>query len=298
MPFLKVALFFLLLAALTKPIGLYMRRVFSGERTFLEPVLRPVERLLYPALRASTRSANSHGRPTPWPCSSSAWPVSSSTYAIQRLQHVLPLNPDKLGAVAAELAWNTAVSFTTNTNWQAYVGEATMSHLTQMVGAGVPQLRLRRYRNGHRHRRHPRSRARQSCATPRQLLGRSGARHALDPAAALAGHRDRARSRRASCRTSTPTQEVTTLDGAEQKIAQGPVASQEAIKELGTNGGGFFNANSAHPYENPTPFTNLLQMFLDPLDRGGPDLHARLDDRQTAARLGGLRGDVDPLPRA
>ena len=171
-----------------------------------------------------------------------------------------PLNPDKLGAVAPDLAWNTAVSFTTNTNWQAYVGETTMSHLTQMVG----------------------------------LAFHNFASAAVGIAVAIAVIRGIARQKSATLgnfwvdlvratlwlllplslvsaivlmsqgvvQNFSASAEVRTLEGATQKIAQGPVASQEAIKELGTNGGGFFNANSAHPYENPTPFSNLFQMFI------------------------------------
>jgi K+-transporting ATPase ATPase A chain len=259
MAFVKVALFFLLLLALTKPMGLYMRRVFSGERTFVDPLLRPVERLIYRLCGIDAQREQS------WQAYTMAMLVFSAaglllTYAIQRLQHVLPLNPDKLGAVAPDLAWNTAVSFTTNTNWQAYAGEATMSHLTQMAGMAFHNF----------------------------------ASAATGIAIAIAVIRGIARQKSATLgnfwvdlvratlwillplslvsaillmsqgvvQNFNPTAEIRTVEGATQRIAQGPVASQEAIKELGTNGGGFFNANSAHPYENPTPFTNLVQMFL------------------------------------
>lgn len=259
MAILKVVLFFALLLALTKPIGLYMRRVFSGERTFLDPLLRPVERLLYRIGGVDDRREQS------WQQYTLAMLIFSAaglllTYAIQRVQHLLPLNPDRLGAVAPDLAWNTAVSFTTNTNWQAYVGEATMSHFTQMVG----------------------------------LAFHNFASAATGMAIAIAVIRGIAREKSATLgnfwvditratlwillplslasaivllsqgvvQNFDASTTVTTIEGATQKIAQGPVASQEAIKELGTNGGGFFNANSAHPYENPTPFTNLFQMFL------------------------------------
>jgi K+-transporting ATPase ATPase A chain len=255
----KVALFFLLLLALTKPIGLYMRRVFCGERTFLDPLARPVERLIY------RLSGVDEKREQSWQAYTIAMLVFSLagllvTYAIERLQQFLPLNPDKLGAVAPDLAWSTAVSFTTNTNWQAYAGESTMSLLTQMVA----------------------------------LTFHNFASAAVGIAIAIAVIRGIARHKsatlgnfwvditRATLRLLLPlslvsaivllsqgvvqnfnaSTEVRTLEGGTQTIAQGPVASQEAIKELGTNGGGFFNANSAHPYENPTPFTNLFQMFL------------------------------------
>jgi K+-transporting ATPase ATPase A chain len=259
MAFVKVALFFLLLLALTKPIGVYMRRVFCGERTFLDGILLPIERLIH---RLSGIDAQ---REQSWQAYTMAMLVFSGaglllTYAIERLQHVLPLNPDKLGPVAPDLAWNTAVSFTTNTNWQAYVGEATMSHLSQMVA----------------------------------LTFHNFASAATGMAIAIAVIRGIARQRSATLgnfwvdlvratlwillplslvsaivllsqgvvQNFNASTEVRTLEGATQKIAQGPVASQEAIKELGTNGGGFFNANSAHPYENPTPFSNLFEMFL------------------------------------
>jgi K+-transporting ATPase ATPase A chain len=259
MALLKVALFFLLLLALTKPIGLYMRRLFSGERTFLDPLMRPIERLIY------RLSGVDEKREQSWQAYTLAMLAFSGvgllvTYAIERLQHILPLNPDKLGAVAPDLAWSTAVSFTTNTNWQAYVGESTMSHLSQMVA----------------------------------LTFHNFASAAVGIALAIAVIRGIARQKSATLgnfwvdvtratlwlllplslasaivfmsqgvvQNFNASTEVRTLEGATQMIPQGPVASQEAIKELGTNGGGFFNANSAHPYENPTPFTNLFQMFL------------------------------------
>ena len=185
------------------------------------------------------------------------------TYALQRLQHVLPFNPQDFGAVAPHSSFNTAVSFTTNTNWQGYAGEATMSYLTQMAGLAW----------------HNFISAAPGIASPWRS-------RAASPAA-----RERARRRRIGnfwvdlmrsivyvllpISSSSPWSwspgrdpeplallEVTTLEGAKQMIAMGPVASQEAIKELGTNGGGFFNANSAHPFENPTPLTNFLEMFL------------------------------------
>ncbi|HXH93062.1 MAG TPA: potassium-transporting ATPase subunit KdpA, partial [Thermoanaerobaculia bacterium] len=129
---LKIAIYFLLILTVTKPLGLYMRRVFCGERTFLDPLLRPVERFVYRAGGVDEK------REHDWMQYTIAMLLFNSvgllfTYAILRLQHLLPLNPDKLGAVPPDLAWNTAVSFTTNTNWQAYSGESAMSHLSQMV---------------------------------------------------------------------------------------------------------------------------------------------------------------------
>jgi K+-transporting ATPase, KdpA len=256
---LKIVVFFLLILAVTKPLGLFMRRVFSGEKTFLDPVLRPIERLVYRV--GGVDETREHD----WMQYTIAMLLFSGvglllTYLIQRFQHLLPLNPDKLGAVAPDLAWNTAVSFTTNTNWQAYVGETIMSHLTQMVGltfhnfvsaaTGIA-LAIAVIRGIARHSSKTLgnfwvdlTRATLWVLLPICLVS---AVVLLSPGAIQNFH---------------PTTEVTTVEGKIQKIPQGPVASQEAVKDLGTNGGGFFNANSAHPYENPTPFTNLLEMFL------------------------------------
>jgi K+-transporting ATPase ATPase A chain len=257
--FLKVAVFFLLVLAVTKPLGLYMRRVLSGERTFLDPVLAPVERAVYRLGGVDPR------REQDWKAYASSLLAFSvlgvlGVYALERLQGLLPGNPDRLPAVPPALAWNTAVSFVTNTNWQAYAGEATMSHLTQMAALAVQNF----------------------------LSAAAG----LAVAAAVIRGIARAEARtignfqvdltRATLYILLPlsilsavllmsqgvvqgfsaSAKVATLDGAAQTIPLGPVASQEAIKMLGTNGGGFFNANSAHPYENPTPATNLLGMLL------------------------------------
>ncbi len=256
---LEIAVYFGLVLAVTKPLGLFMRRVFSGEATFLDPLLRPVERLVY---RVGGVNEN---REHDWLQYTTAMLVFNGiglllTYAIQRLQHLLPLNPDRMGPVPADLAWNTAVSFTTNTNWQAYSGESTMSHFTQMAGLTFHNF--------------------VSAATGIALaiaLIRGIARGTsktignfwvdltrctlwiLLPISLIAAV---VLESQGVIQNFRPAIEVRTLEGKPQRIPQGPVASQEAIKELGTNGGGFFNANSAHPYENPTPFTNLLQMFL------------------------------------
>jgi len=252
---LKVVLYFALLLAITKPLGLYMRRVFCGELRFGKVLERFVFRLC----------GIDEKREQTWQAYTLAMLVFSAiglllTYAIERLQQLLPLNPDRMKAVAPELAWNTAVSFTTNTDWQAYSGESTMSHLTQMVGltfhnfasaaAGIA-IAIAVIRGI----------ARQKSATLGNFwvdlvratlwillpLSLAGAIVLLSQGV---------------IQNFKAAAEVHTIEGSVQRIAQGPVASQEAIKELGTNGGGFFNANSAHPYENPTPFTNLFQMFL------------------------------------
>lgn len=256
---LKIAIYFLAILAVTRPMGLFMKRVFSKERTFLDPLLGPLERLVYRA--GGVDSTREHD----WMQYTIAMLVFNGvgllfTYAIQRLQHLLPLNPDKLGPVAPDLAWNTAVSFTTNTNWQAYTGESTMSHLTQMVGLTFHNF--------------------VSAATGIALaialirgIARGNAKTignfwvdmtratlwVLLPLSFVAAL---VLMSQGVIQNFRPSVVATTIEGKVQTIPQGPTASQEAIKELGTNGGGFFNANSAHPYENPTPFTNLLEMLL------------------------------------
>jgi len=250
---LKILFYFVLIVAVAKPLGVYMARLFTRKKS------NAVERAIYRLTGVDETKEQT------WTAYTIAMLVFSGvtlllTYAIERVQHLLPLNPDKLGAVAPDLAWNTAVSFTTNTNWQSYSGESTMSHLTQMAG-----LTLHNFLS----------------AAVGIVLAVAIIRGVARVSAATIGNFwvDLTRCTiwllLPLCTVSAllfvsqgviqnfhPTQQVTTLDGKVQKIPQGPVASQEAIKELGTNGGGFFNANSAHPYENPTPFSNLLQMFL------------------------------------
>lgn len=257
--FLKIGVYFLLVLAVTKPLGLYMRRVLSGERTLLDPVLGPVERLVY---RLGGVDAK---REQDWRSYAASMLVFSvagvlGVYAIERLQGLLPLNPDHLPAVSPALAWNTAISFVTNTNWQAYTGESTMSHLTQMAalalhnflsaatGIAIAVAVIRGI-------------ARAEAKTIGNFwvdLTRSTL-WILLPISLVAAI---ALMSQGVVQTFSASAKVTTLDGATQTVPLGPVASQEAIKMLGTNGGGFFNANSAHPYENPTPATNLLQMLL------------------------------------
>ncbi|MBV8547158.1 MAG: potassium-transporting ATPase subunit KdpA, partial [Acidobacteria bacterium] len=256
---LKIAVYFLLILAATKPLGIYMKRVFCGEKTFLDPLLRPIERTVYRTSGVDPRKEQD------WKQYTIAMLVFSGvglllTYAIQRVQHVLPLNPDHMAAVAPDLAWNTAVSFTTNTNWQAYSGESTMSHFTQMVGltfhnfvsaaAGIA-LAIALIRGI----------ARNSAKTIGNFwvdLTRCTLWVLLPLSLVLATFF----LSQGVIQNFRPAIAATTIEGTIQKIPQGPIASQEAIKELGTNGGGFFNANSGFPYENPTPFSNLLQMLL------------------------------------
>lgn len=255
---LQIVLYAGLLVLLIKPLGLYMARVFTGNWTPLDPILRPVERLIH-------RLSGVH------PEQEQHWTTYTSTmllfnfaglvflYALQRLQHLLPLNPQAFGPVAPETAFNTAVSFTSNTNWQSYAGESTMSYLVQMAGLTVQNFL--------------------SAATGIALalvLIRGFARHSAQTLGNF--WVDLVRTTlwvllplslvlalvlvwQGVPQNLQAYVNATTVEGTSQTIAQGPVASQEAIKMLGTNGGGFFNANSAHPYENPTPLSNFLELL-------------------------------------
>ncbi|HVJ52553.1 MAG TPA: potassium-transporting ATPase subunit KdpA [Aliidongia sp.] len=254
----QIALFCILVIALTRPLGQFMTRVFNGERTFLSPVLRPVERGFY-AL-AGVRENDEQD----WLIYGAAMLIFNLVcaillYAMLRLQDVLPLNPQGQSALAPDLALNTAVSFVTNTNWQFYSGETTMSYFTQMLGLTVHNF--------------------VSAATGVALaiaLIRGFARRSAKTLGNFWVDLTRC------ClyillpisivyalflvwqgvpQTLGAYVDAATLDGVKQTIAVGPVASQEAIKMLGTNGGGFFNANSAHPFENPTALSNLIQMI-------------------------------------
>ena len=245
-------------ALLAVPVGDYIARVMTGERTFLHPVLGPVERLAYRSLRLSPDREQS------WKAYARSLLVFSlasiaGLYVLQRIQGVLPANPDGFAAVPPYLALNTAVSFVTNTDWQNYLGEQTMSHLTQMAGlavqnfvsAGVGLAVAIALIRGLTRRRSETlgnfwvdlTRAVLFVLLPLSIL----------LASVLMG--------RGVVQNFYGQREVVTVAGASQKLPGGPVASQEAIKELGTNGGGFYNANSAHPYENPDPVTDFLEML-------------------------------------
>lgn len=255
---LQLGIFCLLVLLLTIPLGRFMKRVFSDERTFLDPVLRPVERTIYRV--CGINPATEMG----WAEYAIAMLMFSMAgmlllYGIERMQGFLPLNPQALGAVGPSLAFNTAASFTTNTNWQAYGGETTMSYLTQMAGlafhnvvsaaAGIA-VAIAIIRGF----------VRRSARTLGNFwfdLTRATLWILLPLSIVLA----LALVWQGVPQNFEPYVHAETVEGATQIIAEGPVASQEAIKELGTNGGGFFNANSAHPYENPTPLTNLLEML-------------------------------------
>jgi K+-transporting ATPase ATPase A chain len=252
---LQIALYCAIIIAITKPFGGYLTNVFDGKVTFL----RPLERAFY-ALCRIDENEDQH-----WVIYGVAMLVFSvagfaSLYALQRLQAVLPFNPQKLPAVAPDLAFNTSVSFISNTNWQSYVPETTMSYLVQMWGLTVHNflsaatgiaLAVALVRGF----------ARRSAATVGNFwvdMTRCTL-YILLPVSIVAGlfFVWQGVPQNLSAYTT-----ATTLEGAKQIIAQGPVASQEVIKMFGTNGGGFFNANSAHPFENPNALTNLVQMIL------------------------------------
>ena len=286
--FLQIALFCLLVLALVRPLGGYMARLYQGERVLLSPLLRPVEGLLY---RAAGRAATGEQSWLTYALSMLAFNAAGLllTFAVLRFQDVLPLNPQGLPALSPDLAFNTAVSFATNTNWQAYGGESTMSYFSQMVGLAVHNFT--------------------SAATGIALavafirafaraeapgignfwvdLTRTVLYLLLPFALALA----LVLVWQGMPQNLDPYASATTVEGARQTIAQGPVASQVAIKMLGTNGGGFFNANASHPYENPTPLSNLLQMVaIFAIGAGLTNCFGRLvkDERQGWAILAAM----------
>ena len=255
---LQFVVFSAILLASVRPVGAYLARVLEGERTWLDPLLRPIERLIY---KLSGVEADHEMNWREYAFAMLGFSAISllMTYGIERLQALLPWNPQKLAAVGPDLAWNTAASFTTNTNWQSYTPETTMSYLTQMAGlayhnflsaavgiaVAVALIRgIKRTVSG--------TIGNFWVDSTRILL------YVLLPASILYALVLVAQGVPQNLH---PYTQATTLEGQTQTIAQGPVASQEAIKMLGTNGGGFFNANSAHPFENPTPLTNLLQML-------------------------------------
>src|SRR5467141_5134877 len=255
---LQIGLFSLIVVLITRPFGGYMTRVFAGERTFLSPLLRPVERLVY------------------WCCGvdeteEQSWLIYAvsmlffglagfvTLYALQRLQWYLPFNPQRQAGVEQVLAFNTSVSFVTNTNWQSYVPETTMGYLVQMAGLTV----------------HNFASAAVGIALAIALIRGFARREAkaignfwvdltrttlyvLLPLSIVVGLFFVWQGMPQNLGAYV---DATTLEGAKQTIAQGPVASQEVITMMGTTGGGFLNANSAHPYENPTPLTNLIQLL-------------------------------------
>ncbi len=264
---LQILIYLAVLLLLTKPLGIYMARVYNGEHTFLDRILSPVERLIY-RLASVDPSQEMN-----WKVYAVAMLLFNLTgllfvYLLQRMQALLPLNPQGFGAVSPDSSFNTATSFATNTNWQGYTGETTMSYLTQMLGMTVQNF--------------------VSAATgmailvafirslvrqPTQKLGNfwvdltRSTLYILLPLSiilALALVSQGVVQNFSAYKTAGLLQPTIDANGnmvIEQTLAMGPAASQIAIKQLGTNGGGFFNANSAHPFENPTPFSNLLEML-------------------------------------
>ena len=254
----QIIFFFLLVLLIAKPMGLYLTAVFNGRRTWLSPVFRPVERILYRI------SGVDEQREQDWKIYATAMLAFTAVsllllYLIERLQDILPLNPNGVGKVDPLLAFNTAVSFSTNTNWQNYSGETTMSYLTQMAGLAFHNF---------------------ASAAVGVVLAVAVIRGLTRHSARSLGNFWVDLTRcflyillpicfvyalflvwQGVPQNFNAFIHVTGVQGFAQTIAQGLVASQEAIKMFGTNGGGFFNANSAHPYENPTPFTNLIEML-------------------------------------
>jgi K+-transporting ATPase ATPase A chain len=273
--FLQLAIFVLVLLAVTKPLGLYMAKVFSGERTLASKVLGPVERLIYRICRVNVKEEQH------WVVYVAAMLMFNLAgllllYGLQRLQYYLPLNPQEFAGIKPDLAFNTAVSFTTNTNWQSYSGESTMSYFVQMTGLAVHNfvsgatgivLALVFIRGIARRESKTignfwvdLTRCTLYVLLPFCLIGAlalvsQGVVQNFSPytqATLVEAQQVAVESGDGATATETRTDQV---------IAQGPVASQEIIKQLGTNGGGFFNANSAHPFENPTPLSNFIQML-------------------------------------
>jgi K+-transporting ATPase ATPase A chain len=271
----QIGLFFLVTLLVTRPIGVFMMRVFNREKTFLDPALRPIERLVY------WLTGVDESREMRWTEYTISMLLFSGVsmallYFIERTQHWFPFNPQKLSNVDPSLAWGTAASFTTNTNWQAYSGEATMSYFTQMMGLayhnfvsaavgivlaivvirGITRKETDKLGNFWV----DTTRCLLWVLLPVCIVGSlvlvsQGVVQNLKPYTTV----DLVQPYTAQ--VTSPDGKTTTQVVTQQVIAEGPVASQEIIKELGTNGGGFFGANSAHPFENPTPFSNLLEML-------------------------------------
>ena len=280
---LQILFFLVIVLLVTKPLGVFMTRVFNREKTFMDPVLRPVERVLY---RLTGVDENREMRWTEYAASMLLFSLASMVvlYLMQRLQGYLPFNPQKFGAVSpAHLAFNTAASFTTNTNWQAYSGESTMSYFTQMAGLAYHNfvsaavgiaLAIAFIRGVARRQRDTIGNfwvdlvrcslwvLLPTCIIGALLLVSQGVVQNLRPydtAKLVEPYQVQ--------KIGPDGKPMIGADGkpvmdtvTDQTIAQGPVASQEFIKEFGTNGGGFFNANSSHPFENPTPFSNFIEL--------------------------------------
>src|SRR5213592_822090 len=279
---LQIGVYLLCIAAVTPPLGRFMTRVFNRERTWLDPVLRPIERLIY---RTTGVDETHEMRWTEYAFAMLAFSVVSMLvlYLMQRVQQWLPWNPQGFGAVPPALAFNTAASFTTNTNWQAYSGESTMSYFTQMAGlayhnfmsAAVGIVLAIAFMRGIARRQmqtlgnfwvdlvrcnlwvlFP------VCIVGALVLVSQGVVQNFKPHdTAKLVEPMRIQKAGPDGKPIVDVQGKPVMDTVtDQTIAQGPVASQEIIKELGTNGGGFFNANSSNPFENPTPLSNLIEL--------------------------------------
>jgi len=257
--FLQIFLYFAVLAALTKPTGVFLKQVYNGQKTLLDFIVKPFERLIYKVARIDPKSEMN------WKEYGVAMLIFSllstiSVYLIMRLQGVLPLNPQNFGGTSPELSFNTAISFVTNTNWQSYSGEVTLGYLTQMTAltvqnfasAAVGMALAMAFIRG-------------ISRSETDKLGNfwtdlvRGTLYVLLPLSFILAIFFVSQG---VIQNFKPYETIQTLEGTEQTIAHGATASQLAIKMLGTNGGGFFNANSAHPFENPTPFSNFMQMIL------------------------------------
>jgi len=272
----QIGLFVLVIFLITKPLGIFLVRVFERQRTFLDPVLRPVEKILYRISGVDEQKEMS------WIEYGVTMLLFSAVsmlllYFMERLQHWLPFNPQRLANVTPDLAWNTAASFTTNTNWQAYTPETTMSYLTQMAGLAYHNfasaavgiaLAIAVIRGVARHESNSIGNfwvdltrcflwvLLPACLVGSLVLVSQGVVQNLKPYATAQLVEPQ------TVQTQGPDGKTTTQIVTQQTIALGPTASQEIIKMFGTNGGGFFNANSAHPFENPTPFSNFFEMVL------------------------------------
>src|SRR5215510_9956979 len=279
----QILLFFAAILLITKPVGIFMARVFSRERTWLDPVLRPIEKLIY---KLTGVDEEHEMRWTEYSIAMLLFSAVSMLvlYLLQRAQHALPLNPQKFANVAPDLAFNTAASFTTNTNWQFYSGENTMSYLVQMavqafhnfvsaaVGIALAIVFImaiaRREKETLGNFWVDMTRATlwillPACMVYSTLLISQGVIQNFKPydTVKLVEPQQTPKMDQNGKPVVGPDGKPVMDTATDQIIAQGPVASQEAIKMLGTNGGGFFGANSAHPYENPNPFTNFLEIF-------------------------------------
>ena len=264
---IQIGMYLIVLLVLAKPLGSFMARVYQGERTFMSPVLGPVERLVYRITGVKPDEEMD------WKMYAFAMLLFSlvgliTLYGLQRLQAILPLNPQNLSAVAPDLSFNTSVSFNTNTNWQSYGGETTMSYLTQMIGLAVHNFTsaaigmavlIALIRGFTRH-------SVQTIGNAWVDMTRS-LLYILIPLSLILAivlvsqGVVQTFSSSQTAQLVQPLQDASGQTVSTQTIAVGPAASQIAIKQLGTNGGGFFNVNSAHPFENPTPLSNFLEML-------------------------------------